>query len=69
MGAVRAHKAAILEDVAVHDLFEPEGATEKNVTLRVTYRHAERTLTDKDVDKTHQGLCDALVKALPVRFQ
>ena len=63
------HKAAILEDVAVHDLFEPEGASEKNVTFRVTYRHAERTLTDKDVDKAHAGLCDTLTKALPVRFQ
>jgi len=69
LGAARAHKAAILEDVAVHDLFEPEGATEKNVTFRITYRHAERTLTDKDVDKAHAGLCDALSKALPVRFQ
>jgi phenylalanyl-tRNA synthetase beta chain len=66
--AVRAQKAAILEDVVVQDLFEP-GGEEKNVTFRVTYRHAERTLTDKDVDKAHSGLCDALVKALPVRFQ
>jgi phenylalanyl-tRNA synthetase beta chain len=69
LAAVRGHKAAILEDVAVHDLFEPEGAEEKNATFRVTYRHADRTLTDKDVDKAHAGLCDALTKALPVRFQ
>ncbi|GFK95259.1 Phenylalanine--tRNA ligase beta subunit [Fundidesulfovibrio magnetotacticus] len=62
-------RPAILEDVAVHDLFEPKGAVEKNVTLRATYRHAERTLTDKDVDKAHQALCAALGKALPVRLQ
>lgn len=69
LAAVRGHKAAILEDVVVQDMFEPEGGEEKNATFRVTYRHAERTLTDKDVDKTHAGLCDALTKTLPVRFQ
>ena len=53
----------------VYDLFEPEGESVRNVTFRVTYRHAERTLTDKDVDKTHAGLCEALTKSLPVRFQ
>jgi phenylalanyl-tRNA synthetase beta chain len=69
LAAARAFKSAILEDVAVHDLFTPEGATGKNVTFRVTYRHADRTLTDKDVDKAHAGLCEAVTKALPVRFQ
>lgn len=69
LAAVSSHKAGILEDVAVCDLFEPEGEGVKNVTFRVTYRHAERTLTDKDVDKTHAGLCEALTKSLPVRFQ
>ena len=69
LAAIKDHKASIFEDVAVHNLFEPEGGQEKNATFRITYRHAERTLTDKDVDKTHAGLCEALTKALPVRFQ
>jgi phenylalanyl-tRNA synthetase beta chain len=66
--AVATHKVDIFEGVIVQDLFEP-GGEEKNVTFRVTYRHAGRTLTDKDVDKAHAGLCEALVKALPVRLQ
>jgi len=69
LGAAQAARPAILEGVAVQDLFEPKGAQEKNVTLRATYRHPERTLTDKDVDKAHQTLCEALAKALPVRMQ
>lgn len=67
--AIKGQHADILEAVAVHDLFAPEGKPEKNVTFRLTYRHPERTLKDKDVDKVHQSLCDALTKALPVRFQ
>ncbi|WP_243313942.1 phenylalanine--tRNA ligase subunit beta [Fundidesulfovibrio agrisoli] len=69
LDAVAGQKVAILEDAAVVDLFVPEGGAEKNVTYRVTYRHAQRTLTDKDVDKAHKALCDALTAALPVRFQ
>jgi len=69
LAALRAQKCKIFEEVAVHDLFEPEGGTEKNVTFRITYRHPERTLTDKDVDKAHKALCDALTGGMPVKFQ
>ncbi len=69
LATIQGQKAPILEAVTVHDLFAPEGKPEKNVTFRLTYRHAERTLKDKDVDKVHQSLCDALTTALPVRFQ
>ena len=67
--AASRHKEAILEGVSVHDLFEPEAGQEKNVTFRVTYRHPGRTLTDKDVDKAHARLCEALTKELAVRLQ
>lgn len=69
LAAIRANRAPTLEDAAVQDLFQPEGQPEKNVTFRITYRDPERTLTDKDVDTTHAGLCQALTQALPVRFQ
>ncbi|MBI4803766.1 MAG: phenylalanine--tRNA ligase subunit beta [Desulfovibrio sp.] len=69
LAAISTHKSGIFEDVSVCDLFEPEGESVRNVTFRVTYRHPERTLTDKDVDKNHAGLCEALTKSLPVRFQ
>lgn len=69
LDTVRAQKSRILEGVSVQDIYEPEGGQEKNVTFRITYRHAERTLTDKDVDKAQSAARDALAQALPVRFQ
>lgn len=39
-----------------------------NLTLRFTYRSADRTLSDKEVDKVHAGVANALVTALPVKF-
>jgi len=68
LGAARAFPSDIVENIAVHDLFAPDGEA-KNATFRVTYRHPNRTLTDKDVDKAHKALCDTLIAALPVRLQ
>lgn len=69
LAGVNQDRPGLLEDVAVIDLFEPEGKPEKNVTFRLTYRHADRTLKDKEVDKVHQALCAVLTRTLPVRFQ
>ena len=69
LAAIRSQKASMLEEVAVQDLFIPKDRPEKNLTFRLTYRHPEKTLTDKDVDKVHLGLREALTKALPVRLQ
>lgn len=67
--AVLAKKPALLEAVCLHDVYEPAGADERNLTLRFTYRSADRTLSDKEVDKVHAGVANALVTALPVKFQ
>ncbi|WP_461209118.1 phenylalanine--tRNA ligase subunit beta [Desulfocurvus sp. DL9XJH121] len=58
----------LLEDVAMVNLFVPEGGDERNVTVRLTYRHKERTLKDKEVDKRHAKVVAELQKALPVRI-
>jgi len=68
LAAGRAFPSDLIEDMAVCDLFAPDAGT-KNATFRVTYRHPSRTLTDKDVDKAHKALCDALIANLPVRLQ
>ncbi len=61
-------KTDILEEVNFIDLFFPEQSQEKRITLRMTYRHPNRTLTDKEVDKIHGGIGEYLIKKLPVRF-
>lgn len=67
VSAIESMKVDILENVVMTDLFEPEGGEARNVTVRLTYRHAERTLKDKEVDKRHAAVVAGLTKALPVR--
>ena len=59
----------LLEDVELVDEYRPEGAAERNLTFRLTYRAAERTLTDRDVDKAHAAVGKHVTSACPVRFQ
>jgi len=65
--AIEAMKVDLLEDVTMVDLYEPEGGSERNVTVRLTYRHGQKTLKDKEVDKRHTRVVEELQKALPVR--
>ncbi|MFO7728140.1 MAG: phenylalanine--tRNA ligase subunit beta [Desulfonatronovibrio sp.] len=58
----------ILEALTLIDVYYPEGSNEKNMTFRLTYRHPDKTLKDKDVDKLHQKLADLILEKLPVRF-
>lgn len=64
--AIAEAKAAIFEDVLLIDAFTPEGTDERRLTFRLTYRHPEKTLKDKDVDKVHEGLVAAVLAKLPV---
>ncbi|OGJ56277.1 phenylalanine--tRNA ligase subunit beta [Candidatus Peribacteria bacterium RIFCSPHIGHO2_02_FULL_52_16] len=43
-----------LEEVAIVDLYA--SASQKNVTMRFTYRAEDRTLTEQEVQKVHEGL-------------
>jgi len=67
---VRGLKLALLEDVALVDCFEPkvEQGEEpvRNLTFRLTFRHAERTLKDTEVDKEREKVAQSLVSALGV---
>ncbi|MBU1002695.1 MAG: phenylalanine--tRNA ligase subunit beta [Proteobacteria bacterium] len=65
--AIEAMKVDILQDVTMVDLYEPDGGDVRNVTVRLTYRHAEKTLKDKEVDKRHSKVIEGLQQALPVR--
>ncbi len=68
--AFRAQNSKIMSDVMLQDLFEPteagagEGA--RNLTFRFTFRHSDKTLKDKDVDKEMERMAQAVMKELPV---
>lgn len=68
-------KLPLLESVHLIDVFMPREAgensetdEERKLTFRMTFRHAKRTLTDKDVDKEMQKMSQSLLKALPLRL-
>lgn len=65
--AVRAQKSSLLERVELHDVYEPQGSAERNLTFRLTFRHAERTLQDAEVDREREKIASALVQSLHVR--
>ena len=59
----------IVERVALADVYEPDSGDERNLTLRITYRHPSKTLKDSEVDKQHAKLVKAVLAGLPVRLQ
>ena len=65
---VRGLRLPLLEDVVLQDCFEPEGSEERNLTFRLTFRHAERTLKDAEVDKEREKVAQSLIKHLGVRI-
>lgn len=66
--ASRGIRNSLLESVELHDLYVPEGADERRLTFRLTFRHAERTLQDAEVDREREKIAAALVQSLPVRI-
>ena len=66
--ASRGIKNSLLESVELHDLYVPERADERRLTFRLTFRHAERTLQDAEVDREREKIVAALVQSLPVRI-
>lgn len=59
---------ALLEDIVLVDCFEPEGGEGRNLTFRLTFRHADRTLKDAEVDKEREKVASSLMKTLRVRI-
>lgn len=57
-----------LEKITLVDCFEPDGGTEKNLTFRMTFRHASRTLKDSEVDREREKTAAYLVSHMPVKI-
>ena len=70
--AIRDIRPKQLESLALVAVYAPEAAdsatAERNLTFRLTYRHNERTLVDKEVDKEHGKVLSGLPQKLPVRI-
>lgn len=66
--AVRNENIHLLQETILVDRFLPAEQPEARLTLRLTYRHGDRSLTNEEVDQTHQELCARLTTLLPVRF-
>jgi len=70
--AIRELKPKNLESLALVAVYAPESTggakAERNLTFRLTYRHADRTLVDKEVDKEHGKVLSGLPQKLPVRI-
>ncbi len=61
-------KTKLLENVELHDLYLPsKDSEEHNLTFRLTFRSAEKTLVDADVDKEREKLVKTLTEKLSVR--
>ncbi len=61
--AISNQKLKHLESIRLVDLFEPQDKPVRNLTFRLTFRHAERTLKDSEVDKEREKLAQALGNA------
>ncbi len=59
-------KIPLLQEVALADVFEPQGRPVRNLTFRLTFRHAGRTLRDAEVDKLRDKIVASLTKDLGV---
>ena len=67
LDVVEQNAPAILESTALVAEFMPEdNPDQRNLSFRMTYRHAKKTLKDKDVDKQHDGLVQAVIRELGV---
>lgn len=69
VASLRGAGQGLLRDVRVIDEYRPESGTERNLTFRLVYRAADRTLQDAEVDAAHAGLGKHVTTSLPVRFQ
>jgi len=61
-------KLRFLEQFTLVDLFEPEGKDERNLTFRLVFRNADRTLKDAEVDAEREKAASLLVSQLGVRI-
>ncbi|MDR2743583.1 MAG: phenylalanine--tRNA ligase subunit beta, partial [Desulfovibrio sp.] len=65
LGHLRALRSPLLTEASLQDVFEPRPG-DRHLTFRLTFRHADRTLKDAEVDKEREKIAQSLVKAFGV---
>ena len=65
---IEAARSSLLDSFMLLDIYQPREGDNRNITLRMVYRHPERTLVAEEVDREHGNLGDHLCGTLPVRF-
>lgn len=67
--SIRSHAGDLLEDLELFDEFRGQGVGqgERSLAWRLTFRHPERTLRDKEIDARRTRLLKALEGELGVR--
>ena len=67
LSAVRGAKTNLMESVELLDVYEPKEGADRHITCRLTFRKADRTLQDGEVDKEREKIASFVVKSLGVR--
>jgi phenylalanyl-tRNA synthetase beta chain len=72
MQTINRIKPKYIESVQLFDVYEDEeqlGADNRSLAYSLVFRHPERTLNDKEVNKMHEKLKEELGKKLPISFR
>src|SRR6185369_17477624 len=66
LNAIKQVKAANLESIELFDIFRGKNvpAGQKSMAYALTYRHAQRTLTDAEVNAAHEKVVEELKRGL-----
>lgn len=67
--AVRNVGGDIVEQVTVLDKFTHPKTKRNSLTVRIVYRHMERTLTQEEVNKIHAEIADELMSKYNVKIR
>ena len=66
-GAIRDVSGDLIEEVKITDMFEADskfGTENKSVTIRITFRSLERTLTNDEINVTYFQIREKLERGL-----
>ena len=68
---IESSKVNIFESVELFDLYHGEQVPEgkKSMAYRIVYRAADKTLTDKEVDKAHEKITSVLTEKLSIEIR
>jgi phenylalanyl-tRNA synthetase beta chain len=71
MNIIRAHAPPELEDIRLFDIFTGKsiGTGKKSMAYALSYRSSNRTLTDEETNRYHNGVKGALQKTLDIQIR